>query len=99
MQQERFVPKNNNLIPYQIINNNPKCNKWNGKLDMLKYGLSNSTKNNLFQSYNSMGLLSNNETESPYYKPLKIDLNYAQYLKNTQKCKVIDNTTYPYNIN
>jgi len=99
MQQERFVPTNNNLIPYQIINNNSKCDNSNGKLDMFKYGLSNTKKNNLLNSYNSMGILSNNATESPYYTPLKIDLNYAQFLKNTQKCKVIDNTTYPYNTN
>lgn len=84
MQQERFVPSNNNLIPFQIINNQSKCNNWNGNLDMLKYGLNSSCKKNLVTAWNSIGLLSNNETLSPYYKPIQINQNYANFLLNTQ---------------
>lgn len=97
MQQERFVPSNNNLIPFQIINNQSKCNNSNGKLDMLRYGLSQPFKNNLMSEWNSVGLLLTNEKQSPYYTPIKIDTNYAQFLLNTQKYGGIDNTTYTCN--
>lgn len=97
MQQERFVPSNNNMIPFQIINNQPHCDKWNGQLDMLKYGLSPSFKNNLVSSWNTIGLLANQEKLSPFYNPSPIDKNHANFLLNTQKCKIIDNTTYPRN--
>ena len=97
MQQERFVPTNNNMIPFQIINKQPTCNNWNGEIDMLNYGLTPSFKNNLIRSWNTVGLLANVEKESPFYNPPSIDKKYANFLLQTQQCKIIDNTTFPKN--
>lgn len=88
MQQERFVPSNNMLIPFQIINNQPKCNNWNNKLDMYNYGLTSEKQTNLNLNWNTVGLLANiDEKQSPFYNSIKIDENYTQFLKNTQMCK------------
>ena len=94
MYQETY--KNNNLIPFQIINNSPKCpnayqsnkseivTQCNGNLPMFEYGLKQERQNYLNTLNNTVGLLSTRPEMSPYYKQIKPDMNYARFLYESQ---------------
>ena len=83
MQQEHYL--NNKLIPFQIINSKPACNSYNGNLPMFEYGLTPQKQMSLTNSYKSVGILSVNEKESPYYTPIRPDLEYANFLMRSQE--------------
>lgn len=73
------------IIPYQIINNQPSCNSYNGKLPMMKYGLTNTKINNLSKEYESIGLLTsniNNNNNNNFNRNISSDNIYSSLRKS-----------------
>ena len=51
------------IIPFQIINNQSKCNNWNGNLPMMQYGLKDKRVQELKNEHNNIGWLASTTPE------------------------------------
>ena len=68
---ENFAEFSGPMIPFQIINKNPNCDGYRGKLNSFKYGLKDSYKQNLQYQFNNIGKEAQYNTISPYSKLAK----------------------------
>ena len=68
---EDFAEFSGPMIPFQIINKNPNCDGYRGKLNSFKYGLKDSYKQNLQYQFNNIGKEAQYNTISPYSKLAK----------------------------
>lgn len=81
--------KQQRIIPFQIINNQSRCNNWNGSLPMMQYGLIDKRVQELKNEHNNIGWLSSTTPEkSSKYSILKPDMEYANFLMQTQQCNI-----------